>query len=187
MKVKIGPYLNWWGPYQIAELLKYVGFKEETHEKIGEKLAATKFADFCEWIHRKRQRQIDIQIDKYDTWSMDYTLAHIVLPMLKILKETKHGAPISMKGFEDRSNHQWPQLCFDFYEEGDDEADKAGFAEWDEIMDKMIWSFEQMLDEDADNKFFENDTYDKKGHEEYAARVQEGFELFGKHYQSLWD
>jgi hypothetical protein len=34
-----------------------------------------------------------IKIDKWDTWSMDHTLSPIILPMLKQLKEVKHGAP----------------------------------------------------------------------------------------------
>jgi len=38
-------------------------------------------------------RVIDVHIDEFDTWSMDDTLSHIILPMLKQLKETKHGAP----------------------------------------------------------------------------------------------
>jgi len=34
-----------------------------------------------------------VKIDRWDTWSMDHTLAHIIITMLKQLKETKHGAP----------------------------------------------------------------------------------------------
>jgi len=40
-----------------------------------------------------KEQKISVRIDKYDTWSMDITLAHIIVPMLKQLKETKHGAP----------------------------------------------------------------------------------------------
>ena len=35
----------------------------------------------------------EIRIDRQDTWNMAETLADIILPMLKQLKETKHGAP----------------------------------------------------------------------------------------------
>ena len=35
-----------------------------------------------------------VKIDRYDTWSMDHTLADIVLPMLKQLQATKHGSPL---------------------------------------------------------------------------------------------
>ena len=48
-----------------------------------------------------------IHIDPWDTWSMDYTLALIILPMLNQLKESKHGAPSSMPPFGMQSNtHQ---------------------------------------------------------------------------------
>ena len=44
------------------------------------------------WLDRRTQTT-KVRIDKWDTWSMDHTLAHIVLPMLVQLKESKHGAP----------------------------------------------------------------------------------------------
>ena len=40
---------------------------------------------------------VDVRIDKQDTWSMDYTLAHVILPMLIQLKETKHGSPCPLE------------------------------------------------------------------------------------------
>ena len=39
------------------------------------------------------RRKIKIQIDKWDTYSMDHTLAMIIYPMLLQLKATKHGVP----------------------------------------------------------------------------------------------
>ena len=38
-------------------------------------------------------QKVKVQIDKWDTWNMDCTLAHIIHPMLVQLKATKHGAP----------------------------------------------------------------------------------------------
>ena len=38
-------------------------------------------------------RKIDVRIDKFDTWSLDHTLANIILPALLQLKATKHGIP----------------------------------------------------------------------------------------------
>ena len=49
------------------------------------------------WYHRlfclEPKQKTKIKINSWDTWSMDYTLAHIILPMLKQLKKTHHGAP----------------------------------------------------------------------------------------------
>ena len=51
------------------------------------------------WLYKlfgySPKQRIKIKIHKYDTWSMDHTLAHIVLPMLVQLKRTKHGAPMT--------------------------------------------------------------------------------------------
>jgi hypothetical protein len=44
------------------------------------------------WLDRRTQK-VKVHIDKWDTWSMDSTLAPIILPMLVQLKATKHGAP----------------------------------------------------------------------------------------------
>jgi len=96
MKVYIGPYRNWWGPYQLADLLKHVGVSEGRCFKIGEYLSHTWVNTVCEKIHEKIKKQkIEVRIDKYDTWSMDHTLSYIILPMLKQLRATKHGSPFT--------------------------------------------------------------------------------------------
>ena len=35
------------------------------------------------------EQQVSVRIDPWDTWSMDDTLAQIILPMLKQLKNTQ--------------------------------------------------------------------------------------------------
>lgn len=50
-------------------------------------------------------------------------------------------------------------------------------TEWDEILDKMIWSFESITSKEEDEKWADKDFNDKQ---------QEGFELFGKYFRSLW-
>lgn len=160
------------------------------------------------------ERKTSIRIDPWDTWSMDHTLALIILPMLKQLRATKHGSPGSMPAFNQTSNQLY-QKCFDFYKEEDDPAWEAGHKQWNEIMDKMIWSFEQLLDENWDEQFWItkpeidwDDFTSKEGMDEngckevkwkvegkcdwearqrHADRIQEGLELFGKHFQDLWD
>ena len=48
-----------------------------------------------QWVWDKVDRKINyVKIDRWDTWGMDHTLAKIVLPMLKQLKDTKHGSAI---------------------------------------------------------------------------------------------
>lgn len=150
-----------------------------------------------------KQRKIDIRIDKWDTWGMDHTLALIILPMLKQLKATKHGAPGSLPEFQQISD-QYSQLCFDFYADGNQDAWDAGHKHWIEILDKMIWSFEQVLDDDWEEQYWlvkpEIDWYkgeeikwkvrgecDWDGRMMHLQRINEGLELFGKYFQDLWD
>ena len=161
-----------------------------------------------------KERKIDIRIDRWDTWSMDHTLALIILPMLKQLKATKHGAPGSIVEFQQTSD-QYPQLVFDFYKEGNDDAWEAGHQHWMEILDKMIWSFEQVLEDDWEEQYWlvkpeidwddlsDKDGFDEKGFKEikwkvrgecdwkgryeHQERITEGLKLFGFYFEDLWD
>ena len=231
MKVKIGKYKNWIGPYQIAEKLCFwakkesdeYGFKHTADwvHNFGTWLSGGDDKDslllkFCLWVESKRQRTIKVKIDRWDTWSMDSTLAYIILPMLKQLKETKHGAPLVDD--EDVPEHlrstTAPPKENEYY------TDDNHFKRWDWVMDEMIFAFECKIDdswEDAfrsgehdtvwipidkdgkavskeDAKFFRmdngpNHTYecDYEGMKVVQSRIDNGFKLFGKYYQGLWD
>ena len=183
MKVYIGPYRNWWGPYQLADLLKHVGVSEGRCFKIGEYLSHTWVNTVCEKIHEKTKKQkIEVRIDKYDTWSMDHTLSYIILPMLKQLRATKHGSPFTDDDDvpdELKSTSVPPK-------DNEWDLDANHFKRWNWILDEMIWSFEQEIDPDADDRFFMGE-YDKEGHAAWQKRKDNGFVLFGKYYQNLWD
>jgi hypothetical protein len=209
MKVYIGPYKKWWGPYQIAELIPFVS--EDTSEKIGDWLAKTWVNDVCEWIHSKQERKIKVRIDRYDTWSMDHSLALIILPMLKQIKETKHGSPYVDN--EDVPTHMRHTLSKgpDDYET----EDRWIHYKWDWILNEMIWAFETHLNESWEDQFRHGDpdidwdlVSGVEGEEsalykmkqknpdywvdyvkikEYNARIDNGFRLFGKYYRNLWD
>lgn len=101
--------------------------------------------------YHKSGRKIDVKIDGYDVWSFDHTLAYIILPGLIELKITKHGIPgdfVDVGGEKHIS-----QQSFDFYEESHDEAFEEGSKRWDEVLDKMIWSFYQLIDDDWEQKY----------------------------------
>ena len=234
MKVKIGKYTNWFGPYQLAELLCFwvkdvkdeYGMKSKPDwvHNFGEWLAYgsvepdpevgdirswdrerhdTLLSRFLTWIHSKRKRTIKVHIDRWDTWSMDHTLGYIVLPMLKQLKETKHGAP-----FVD--NNDVPKELRSDSIEGD--IGVTHHLKWDWVIDEMIFAFETKggSSEDWEDQFRTgkydiqwkklegghsemiigpNDTskYDMKGAKAYQKRVTNGFRLFGKYFENLWD
>ena len=121
---------------------------------------------------RKDNSADTIHIDNFDCWSLDYTLARIIHPALIRLKETKHGYP---ELWEDGmvTHHNWDrQLHFDFIDE--DIESTYLINKWNGILDKMIYSFGKIM-EDA---YFDNEEWE---------RIQEGLDLFSKHYTSLWD
>lgn len=238
MKVRIGNYINWFGPYQLAEKLMFWVPKEKdeygfphTADRVhnfGEWLAygsiepepevgeVRKWGDdrpttwlykFLSWIHSKKERKIKVHIDRWDTWNMDYTLALIVLPMLKQLKETKHGAPYVDLNDVPKELHG-KKLTKKQKDNG--ETDDKHFERWDWVLDEMIFAFEAKVDDSWEEQFETgvsdirwkklengnsemirgpNDTkmYDWEGRKAYQERISNGFRLFGKYYESLWD
>ena len=243
MKIKIGPYPDWFGPYQLAEKLCFwareekdeYGFpkKPDWVHNFGEWLAhgsvepeprvgeisswnrerhETLLSRFLSWIHSKQKRTIRVHIDRWDTWSMDHTLGYIILPMLKQLKETTHGAPFVddrdvPKELRSTSARELTQE-----EKDNGHTDDNHFKRWDWVLEEMIFAFETKAGslEDWDAQFHTgvrdiqwkqiengmsemirgpNDTskYDAKGMQAYQKRISNGFRLFGRYYESLWD
>jgi hypothetical protein len=213
MKVVIGPYKNWIGPYQIADAIFFWQDKYSDECKWADRAhrfgtwlsenrdgSDTWLLKVCQWIESKRKRQVYVRIDKFDTWSMDHTLSYIILPMLKQLKATKHGSPnvddsdvplplqSTAPGARDRCEEEW-------------DLDEHYFTRWDYVLDEMIWAFEQQ-DNDGDSQFYDHGTkvagetfedsmnrikIDYDGLKAYNARKANGFRLFGKYYEALWD
>lgn len=209
MKVKIGPYVNWIGPYQISEKILFWKdkYKDDIVFDFGEWLATNSKGEdswlmkVCQWIHNKQKRKVKIKIDSYDTWDMDRTLSLIILPMLKQLKETKHGAPYTDDADvpeELRSTSAPPK-------ENEYDTDALHFPRWDWILNEMIWAFEQHNLEDDEKQFTSCDNtveptspifkklglgeckIDMEGLKAHQERKQRGFMLFGKYFQNLWD
>ena len=107
------------------------------------------------WPKNGDRRKLNVQIDKFDTWSLDHTLAKIIYPALLQLKVEKHGIPgiFVEVGGEDYID----QKSFDFYAESHDEAWKEGAKRWDEVLDKMIWSFLQIATDDYSSQYHHGD------------------------------
>ena len=137
------------------------------------------------------EQTVRIRIDPWDTWNMAETLGDIILPMLKQLRDEKHGSPGDLKPFRETSNDQDGQYVFDWYKDDDNAAWDLGHKQWHEIMDKMVWSFEQVVNRDRDSQFHGKKNgkrnFDINGYKAYYEKVQEGLDLFGKYYMNLWD
>jgi hypothetical protein len=243
MKVYISGYRNHWiSPYTILDYMFFwtdwskCSRNKGLQSALDEMEGKYKYIEHPEWVERWSDRlepiskgimwvldrvhpKIDyVKIDRYDTWSMDHTLGHIVLPMLKQLQASKHGAPNVddedvPEGFGLRSTEAAAK-------ENDWDTDENWHKRWDFVLKEMIFAFECKMDDswedayrsgvmdvitvpvDADgnevakgeHKYWQmkdgpNNTYkcDYEGMRVVEARIQNGFRLFGKYYQALWD
>ena len=121
-------------------------------------------------------KQIEyVKIDSWDTWSMDHTLAPIILPMLRQLIDTKHGAPFV--DLEDRPEELRAERPTDY------DVDEFHFQAWDWVLDEMIYAFDCKANKDDVWCRLES----QEEIEAEQARISNGFRLFGKYYEALWD
>ena len=203
MKIYIGPYRDRWVSYVHDKYMnkKYGWDWPEygqkglniTHEPFKEAFLRN-LEDALQWIYnhtinlildRRSGQKMKIRIDKYDTWSMDHTLAPIILPMLKQLKETKHGAPaVEFKDVPEELMPPDAEATKKLYTHG--ETDDNYFKRWDYVLDEMIWAFEQKCRDDWMEDFYYN-KWDQEGVKAHQERMSNGFRLFGKYYEALWD
>jgi hypothetical protein len=220
MKIYLSNYrYHWISPYTILEHI----FFWTDWSKCGRNKGVIEdkdYVDHPEWVERWANRITPIstairvvldfihppikyvKIDRWDTWSMDHTLAHIILPMLKQLNETKHGAPYT----NDEDVPEYLRSHMAQPKENEWDTDSLHFMRWDWILAEMIWAFEQELKDDDEHQFFDHSEcgdekfpwnkdgqyvskvkVDREGLEAHQKRKANGFRLFGKYYQNLWD
>ena len=133
------------------------------------------------WFDRRTQK-IKVRIDPWDTWSMDHTLAPIILPMLVQLKATKHGAPfVDLKDVPKELHGK--KLTKKQKEQGD--VDDKHFERWDWVLDEMIYAFDCKANKD--DVYMRFDINDRAAMKAEQDRISNGFRLFGKYYENLWD
>lgn len=207
MKVYIGPYRHRWVSYVHDKYMdKKYGWDWPEYGELGTiytdkpdepmlEVFLRNLEDALQWIYnhtinlildRRSGQKMKIRIDKYDTWSMDHTLAPIILPMLKQLKETKHGSPMVDMTDVPQELRVNDVEAKEFWDSGD--IDDKHHARWDWVLDEMIWAFEQKCRDDwmEDYDYYYN-KWDQEGVKAHQKRMSNGFRLFGKYYEALWD
>lgn len=200
---------HWLSPYTILEKVYF--WREIDYDEPNIKRWNKILTPFCEALQLVRKvinPEIRyVKIDHYDTWSMDHTLAPIILPLLKQLKEQKCGygwvedtdVPDNLKSTADGVTKE--ENCWD--------SNAQARYEW--IIDEMIFAFECLVDDSWEDKFRSgemdivwetcedtpnfkrmghgpNHTYecDYEGMKVVQARISNGLRLFGVYFQSLW-
>ena len=241
MKVYISRYRDHWiSPYRMLEYMFFWTawsrsarwtLKDTIEDERRERSA---FVEHPEWVDRWSDRLTPIsqaiqwvldrvhprvtyvKIDPWDTWSMDHTLAAIILPMLHQLKTTAHGSPNVAD--EDVPEHLRSTAAAP--KENEWATDSNHHERWQWILDEIIFAFEMKCKDDwtdefhtgvtdvkwvpvdkdgnqvpkGEHRYYQmvkgpNDTseWDQEGQERVQKRITNGFRLFGKYYEALWD
>ena len=188
MKVYIGPYRRHLSAYRLIEHVPFLS--EKARDKLTDAIQPVLNVMFNNWWSKRRCTVV--KVDNYDVWSADHTLATVIVPVLERLQKVKHGIPNTM--FSDRYNelHAMKEFWSEpeqgpLHAEADIEFEKA-VQKWDDTINEMIWAFTQIRDDKWEEQFFPKDgSWDKTGHDAHFKRIQEGINLFAKHYFSLWD
>ena len=215
MKVKIGPFVNWLGPYQIADRVFFwldARYQDDQglarpiyklHDWLGDLLGGKRNQEsmlqkFCQWIHNHEHRTIKVKLDHYDHWNAGHTIALIALPLLKELKKNKQGSP--QVDLCDVPEALWPKQLAG---PSNGYCDDTVHERWSWVLDEIIWALEQTVDDEGESQFYDHSAannkdddlmtqigkikIDKEGLEAWQDRKANGLRLFGKYYQGLWD
>lgn len=224
MRVKIGPYRSDMIPIYSLER-KYESWRspetfflpEENYTKFDKFVFGLldKLDNLVRPINRwsqNRKRKVKVHIDNYDVWSANHTLAMIIAPTLKQLRDQQHGYPHVDSEDVPEDLHLNENMT-------QDKIDDLYYLRWDYVLSEMIWTFEQYADGDDYDQFHHNvdqlepvftplednpklSTFsfnhqkdpskpaywvDEEGKKKHNERKKNGLRLFGKYYESLWD
>lgn len=213
MKVYLSNYRDHWiSPYTVLE--KVLWWKDWTKIEYDTPWVE-RWADRINPVCKAIQKVLDVihprisyvKIDRWDTWNMETTLSTIILPMLKQLDVSKHGAPF----VDDQDVPPHLTKAAGFPGEDPYDVDSNHFKRWDWVLGEMIWAFEQIQPDydweslyetgKPDYQFIKRDdgcsemvpgprhTYkvNREGMRVHQDRIDRGLQLFGKYYQALWD
>ena len=95
--------------------------------------------------------------DDSELWNLDHVIAKFIVPRLKEFKK-----------------------CKPYFQESREVPDSKN---WNNILDKIIWSFEFVLT----NYGVDYECSNREIYKENLKRYEEGMSLFSKYYWALWD
>lgn len=200
MKVNIGNYVNNFNSDILEKhLVKKYGFGKYVimsskdfdntdvfFEKLDNVLQAIYDLTINKLLEYKK-RKIEVKIHDYDIYNADTTLAYVIVPVLKKLKENKHGAPFVDKDDVPENLRPTDEELRELKKYGT--TDSKYFERWDYVLDSMIWSFDQIIKENngESDLFIKNDSFDFESYQKHNEKVDYGLKMFGKYYRALWD
>lgn len=126
------------------------------------------------WIKGKTF-QLRYGFDYRDTWNLDYKIAKYILPRLKYFRNNLHSVP-PRKDKKAKMTKSGP-TCL-------------SIKEWQAVIDKMIFSFQFIVDESGLNdKYFDKDgcNFNKELYNKDYKKYKQGMKSFMDYFDHLWD
>lgn len=193
---------RWISLMWVYDVCEYIGLSDygasQVHDFLYKYLLINQINKILQWWAKPR-----FILEGHDTWSLDYTLAPIILEGLKRIKDINSGSPFV--DYDDVPEYLRPSYkpddswCY---------VDHFYHARWRWVLNEMIFAFEcktsdnyldeyytsygeyhseELLDSDLNILVWDRDSVvDRPGIEAIEKRIQNGFKLFGKYYQNLW-
>ena len=103
-----------------------------------------------------------------ECWSLDVTLAALILPRLICFKDNTYGCPASLIKEDDKGHII--------------DEEKSNQL-WHEMLDKMVYAFWIIVNESSGY----HSGLNTKEREELVAAKKEGLKLFAEYFEALWD
>ncbi len=192
-KVKVGDYVN-----LLDTDFDEVGWFSRNYSKY----IKWPWINFKYWFQSQIYQRIRYGFPLEDTWSFYTKHAEWCIPRLKLYRKSTFGYSGWLS-----SDGDFNQRKFDFY--GDIPNHEYNKKKWNEILDKIIWAFENVdkepypipppnydgrwkvaaISENGDITYTNADDrpWDYSQRDEHKRKVKEGLDLFAKYYLSIWD
>jgi len=158
---KIVDYLFFWTEWSKCSRNKWIVEDKDWVEtpKWADNLAdkLNWISNFIKFVGDLFDRKINyVKIDRWDSWSADHTLSLIILPVLKQLKETKHGStmvddedvPEELRMAPPPPVMEKSKGVYTQVHSIDDNEDSLVHKKWNWVLNEMIFAFECKVKDD---------------------------------------
>lgn len=122
-----------------------------------------------------KKRKIKVKIHDSDVYDFRSTMAIVIVAALKKFKK-KNNVGVPLFNYPEGSYYYCPSVA----------EETAARDNWNAIVDKMIFAFEELSTEQKEFDIINKNDYDTQELIDLQNQVQEGLDLFAKHYKALW-
>lgn len=184
MKVKIKQPSSYYG-YTLGKTFEKIGLERLWDWFCESKLSVWFFKILDALYAWHLNRSVKVEVDNFDLWNLDNTLAHVIHPALVKFREVSDTRMGCFFTYDVDVPDYMKSLRM-----GEEESD-VGITDgsyhklreyW--VLDEMIFAFGEMSN-GAENE--PDITLGNAAFDAYHERISNGLLLFAKYYRSLWD